>query len=131
MSIGKHGARMFYRGNPLDLDPTCNDTHGRPLMRIALNLQDNNPYMKLKADDIAATKGADLMQSVLTDQGAIHDVSPCQTRHNIGGHIMAAHRDQGVLNRFRQAWDMHDVFALGAGSSSRSRTLTRPGWWAL
>lgn len=120
MSIGSHGSHMSYANNHLDLDPTYTDRHGRPLMRMTFNWQENdlkmNQYQKLKMDALAATMGADSVTSSFKDIGAQYDVRPYQTTHNTGGHIMSANPAEGVVNKFSQVWGMHNVFATGAGN---------------
>ncbi|CAM4385156.1 GMC family oxidoreductase [Bordetella muralis] len=120
MSIGSHGSHMSYRANHLDLDPTYKDPHGRPLMRMTFNWQENdlkmNQYMKLKAAEVGRAMKPDLMQLGFKDIGAQYDVRPYQTTHNTGGHIMSDSPLEGVVNRYCQAWDKHNVFVMGAGN---------------
>ncbi len=120
MSIGSHGSHMAYTNNHLDLDPTYKDRHGRPLMRMTFNWQDNdlkmNQFMKRKMEPLAQSMNPDLMQSGFKDIGAEYDVRPYQTTHNTGGHSMSETPTEGVVNRFGQAWDKHNVFAMGAGN---------------
>lgn len=120
MSIGSHGSHMSYANNHLDLDPTYKDRHGRPLMRMTFNWQDNdlkmNQYMKSKMEPLAASMTPDVMQSAFKDIGAQYDVRPYQTTHNTGGHIMSETPAGGAVNKFSQTWKAHNVFALGAGN---------------
>ena len=96
------------------------DRHGRPLMRMTFNWQDNdlkmNQFMKRKMEPLAQSMNPDLMQSGFKDIGAEYDVRPYQTTHNTGGHSMSETPTEGVVNRFGQAWDKHNVFAMGAGN---------------
>jgi gluconate 2-dehydrogenase alpha chain len=120
MSIGTHGSHMAYRVNHLDLDPTYKDPHGRPLMRMTFNWQDNdlkmNQYMKLKAGEVGKAMKPDLVQLGFKGEGAMFDVRPYQTTHTTGGHIMSANPREGVVNRYCQSWDRHNVFTMGAGN---------------
>ncbi|CAM3932154.1 GMC family oxidoreductase [Bordetella tumulicola] len=120
MSIGSHGSHMSYRANHLDLDPTYKDPHGRPLMRMTFNWQENdlkmNQYMKLKAGEVGRAMKPDMMRLGFKDIGAQYDVRPYQTTHNTGGHIMSDSPLEGVVNRYCQAWDKHNVFVMGAGN---------------
>lgn len=120
MSIGSHGSHMSYRTNHLDLDPTYKDRHGRPLMRMTFNWNPNDirmtQYMKTKMEALAKTMNPDLMQSSFKKEGAQYDVRPYQTTHNTGGHIMSDNPREGVVNRYSQAWDKHNVFLTGAGN---------------
>ncbi|WP_294927841.1 GMC family oxidoreductase [uncultured Paracoccus sp.] len=120
MSIGSHGSNMSYRANHLDLDPTYTDRHGRPLMRMTFDWQENdlrmNQYMKARVEEVAASMNPDIMQSSFKGPGARYDVRPYQTTHNTGGHIMSASPNEGVVNRYSQMWGQHNVFAMGAGN---------------
>lgn len=120
MSIGTHGSHMAYRANHLDLDPTYKDPHGRPLMRMTFNWQDNdlkmNQYMKPQVEAVAKAMKPDLMQLGFKGLGAQYDVRPYQTTHNTGGHIMSSNPREGVVNRYCQTWDKHNVFVMGAGN---------------
>src|SRR5690606_23230695 len=120
MSIGSHGSNMSYRAHHLDLDPTYKDRHGRPLMRMTFNWHENDlrmtQFMKGKMEEVARSMNPDMMQSNFKEFGAQYDVRPYQTTHNTGGHIMSANPREGVVNRFSQAWDKHNVFAAGAGN---------------
>lgn len=120
MSIGSHGSVMSYRQNHLDLDPTYKDPHGRPLMRMTFDWQENdlvmNQYLKGKAEEIAKSMNPDIMQTGFMGPGTHYDVRPYQTTHNTGGHIMSANPREGVVNRYSQCWGQHNVFALGAGN---------------
>ncbi len=120
MSIGSHGSHMSYANNHLDLDPTYTDRHGRPLMRMTFNWQDNdlrmNQYMKSQMEPLAASMNPTSMQSGFKDVGAQYDVRPYQTTHNTGGHIMSETPAEGAVNKFSQTWKAHNVFAMGAGN---------------
>lgn len=120
MSIGSHGSHMAYANNHLDLDPTYTDRHGRPLMRMTFNWQDNdlrmNQFMKRKMEPLAASMNPDVMQAGFKDIGAQYDVRPYQTTHNTGGHIMAENAREGAVNRYSQSFKAHNVFAMGAGN---------------
>lgn len=120
MSIGSHGSNMSYRANHLDLDPTYRDPHGRPLMRMTFNWQDNdlrmNQFMRARMEEVATAMNPDLMQLNFRGPGAQYDVRPYQTTHNTGGHIMSDNPREGVVNRYAQMWGQHNVFAMGAGN---------------
>ncbi|PZO65892.1 MAG: GMC family oxidoreductase [Paracoccus denitrificans] len=141
MSIGSHGSHMAYRNNHLDLDPTYTDPHGRPLMRMTFNWQDNdlrmNQYMKTQMERIVAPMKADITQSSFKDVGAQYDVRPYQTTHNTGGHIMSENPREGVVNRYLQSWGQHNVFAFGAGNFVQNTQYNPTGmvgglaYWAV
>lgn len=120
MSIGSHGSNMSYRDCYLDLDPTYTDRHGRPLMRMTFNWKPNDirmtQFMRARIEEIAGTMGANSWQSSFKSEGAMYDVRPYQTTHNVGGSIMGSDPKKSAVNRYLQAWDKHNVFVLGAGA---------------
>lgn len=120
MAIGSHGSVMAYRDAYFDLDPTYQDRHGRPMMRMTFNWHPNDirmtQFMRSKIEGIAQSLKPDLMDSSFKSAGAMYDVRPYQTTHNVGGTIMGADPKTSVLNRYLQNWDVHNVFAMGAGA---------------
>lgn len=120
MVMDAHGSHMAYRANHLDLDPTYKDRFGRPLMRLTFNWQENDlrmlQFMKRKMKAITDVLKPDSFQEHYKDIGAMYDIRPYQTTHNTGGHIMSETPVEGVVNRYSQTWDKHNVFALGAGN---------------
>lgn len=120
MSIGSHGSNMAYRDTYLDLDPTYRDRYGRPLMRMTLNWKPNDirmtQFMKSKIEPIAESMKPDIMGSAFKAEGAMYDVRPYQTTHNVGGAIMGADPATSALNRYLQSWDVHNVFVIGANA---------------
>jgi gluconate 2-dehydrogenase alpha chain len=120
MSIGSHGSCMSYRNCYLDLDPTYKDRFGRPMMRMTFNWNENDirmtQFMRVKMEEIAKSMNPDIMQSSFKKSGAMYDVRPYQTTHNVGGNAMGADPKKSVLNRYLQAHDVHNVFVMGAGA---------------
>ena len=120
MSIGSHGSHMAYRGNHLDLDPTYKDRHGRPLMRMTFNWNVNDirmtQFMKSKIEPIAKALNPTSMQEGFKNEGAMYDVRPYQTTHNVGGAVMGDDPKTSAVNRYLQVWDKHNIFVLGAGA---------------
>ncbi len=120
MNIGSHGSCMSYKDCYLDLDPTYKDQFGRPMLRMTFNWNDNDirmtQFMRVKMEEIAKRLQPDIMQSSFKKQGAMYDVRPYQTTHNVGGSIMGEDPTKSVLNRYLQAHDVHNVFAMGAGA---------------
>src|SRR5579859_4846369 len=90
-AISVQGSNYASRGNHLDLDPTYRDPLGRPLLRMTYNFTDNDrkmsAYVTGKAAEIAKAMGAQ--------------------------HITARPRT-GVVNRYLQSWDAHNLFVLGS-----------------
>jgi gluconate 2-dehydrogenase alpha chain len=111
---------MAYRDCYLDLDPTYTDRHGRPLLRMTFDWKDNDTrlsqFMKSKVEPVVQALNPTSFQSSYKDAGARYDIRPYQSTHNVGGTAMGADPATSVLNRYQQSWDVHNVFALGAGS---------------
>lgn len=120
MSIGSHGSCMSYRGNYLDLDPTYKDQFGRPLLRMTFNWHPNDirmtQFMRSKMEPLAKSMNPDIMASGFKKEGAMYDVRPYQTTHNVGGTIMGKDPRKSVVNRYLQAHGVHNLFVLGAGA---------------
>ena len=120
MSMGSHGSCMSYKNCYLDLDPTYKDQFGRPMLRMTFNWNENDirmtQFMRVKMEAIAAQLEPDIMQSNFKKAGAMYDVRPYQTTHNVGGTAMGEAPKTSVLNRYLQAHDVHNVFAMGAGA---------------
>lgn len=120
MSMGSHGSCMSYKNCYLDLDPTYKDQFDRPMLRMTFNWNENDirmtQFMRVKMEAIAAQLGPDIMQSNFKKAGAMYDVRPYQTTHNVGGTAMGEDPKTSVLNRYLQAHDVHNVFAMGAGA---------------
>ena len=120
MSIGSHGSCMSYKNCYLDLDPTYKDAFGRPMLRMTFNWNANDirmtQFMRGKMEEIATHLKPDIMRSGFKGEGAMYDVRPYQTTHNVGGTAMGEDPKTSVLNRYLQAHDVHNVFAMGAGA---------------
>jgi gluconate 2-dehydrogenase alpha chain len=120
MSIGSHGSCMSYRNCYLDLDPTYEDRFGRPMLRMTFNWNNNDirmtQFMRVKIEGIAASMKPDIMRSGFKKEGAMYDVRPYQTTHNVGGNAMGVDPIKSVVNRFLQVHDVHNVFVMGAGA---------------
>lgn len=120
MSISSHGSCMSYRDNYLDLDPVYKDRFGRPMLRMTFNWKPNDirmtQFMKGKIEDLAQSLAPDSMRSNYLQDGAMYDVRPYQTTHNVGGAAMGSDPDISVVNRYLQAHDVHNVFVMGAGA---------------
>ncbi|WP_339109808.1 GMC family oxidoreductase [Thioclava sp. GXIMD4216] len=141
MSIASHGSNMAYRDVYLDLDPTYKDRHGRPLMRMTYNWQDNDirmtQFMKSKIEPIAQSLNPDMIKSSYKEAGAQYDVRPYQTTHNTGGVIMGTDPKTSAINRYLQSWDCHNVFVMGASAFPQNLQYNPTGavgglaYWAV
>jgi len=120
MSILSHGSNMSYRDCYLGLDPTYTDRFGRPLLRMTFDWKPNDirmtQFMKGKIEDIAREMKPDSFRSAFNAPGSHYNVVPYQTSHNVGGAIMGTDRNDSVLNRYLQSWDVHNVFVLGSNA---------------
>jgi gluconate 2-dehydrogenase alpha chain len=113
-----HGSFYAYRDNYLDLDPTYKDRFGRPLMRMTIDLHDNelkmSAYLTDKFADILQKMGA--TQIVKQPRKGPYDVTAYQTSHICGGAIMGDNPGDSALNKYLQSWDVPNLFVMGASA---------------
>ena len=113
---GVHGSCQSYRSNHLDLDPTYKDRLGRPLLRMTMDLPENELKMSAFLTDryaeIIKAMGAREVQKK-PRQGP-YDVTQYQTSHLCGGAIMGANPKESALNKYLQSWDVPNLFVQGA-----------------
>jgi gluconate 2-dehydrogenase alpha chain len=115
-TISTHGAVMSHRENYLDLDPTYRDVYGRPLMRMTFDFTDNEHRMS----DFLTERAAEIARAMSPREIKVNmrkgswDVVPYQTTHNTGGAIMGTDPAISVVNRYLQAWDVPNLFVMGA-----------------
>jgi gluconate 2-dehydrogenase alpha chain len=111
-----HGSFYSYRDVYLDLDPTYKDRFGRPLMRMTVDLHDN----ELKMSAFLTDKYAEILQQMGAKQvvkqtrKGPYDVTDYQTSHLCGGAIMGENPGNSALNRYLQSWDVSNLFVQGA-----------------
>ena len=115
---GVHGSCYSYRTNHLDLDPTYKDRFGRPLMRITMDLHDNelkmSAYLTDRYAEIIERMGA--KQVVKQPRKGPYDISSYQTSHVCGGALMGADPGSSALNTYLQSWDVPNLFVTGMSS---------------
>ena len=115
---GVHGSFYAYRDVCLDLDPTYKDRFGRPLMRMTIDLHDNevkqNRFLTDKFAEVIKAMGAN--QVAKQYRTAPYDITQYQTTHLNGGAIMGTDPKTSVLNRYLQSWDVSNLFVLGASA---------------
>jgi gluconate 2-dehydrogenase alpha chain len=117
-SLSVHGSNMSCRGNYLDLDPTYRDIHGRPMLRMTFDFNDNDHKMS----DFLADRAAEVARAMNPREIKINrrtgawNVTPYQTTHNTGGAIMGVTPKDSVVNKYLQTWDVSNVFSMGAGA---------------
>jgi gluconate 2-dehydrogenase alpha chain len=113
---GVHGSCASYRTNYLDLDPTWKDRFGRPLLRMTMDLHDN----ELKMSAFLTDRYAEVIQAMGATQVAKqprkgpYDITKYQTSHLCGGAIMGTDPTNSALNRYLQSWDVPNLFVQGA-----------------
>ena len=113
-----HGSFYAYRDTYLDLDPTYKDRFGRPLMRMTIDLHDNeikmSAFLTDKFAEILQKMGA--KQIVKQPRKGPYDVTQYQTSHLCGGAIMGDNPGNSALNRYLQSWDVSNLFVMGASA---------------
>jgi gluconate 2-dehydrogenase alpha chain len=113
-----HGSFYSYRDVYLDLDPTYKDRFGRPLMRMTIDLHDN----ELKMSAFLTDKYAEILQQMGAKQivkqprKGPYDVTDYQTSHLCGGAIMGDSPNNSAVNRYLQSWDVPNLFVQGASA---------------
>jgi gluconate 2-dehydrogenase alpha chain len=116
LSIATHGSVMSYRDACIDLDPTYRDVYGNPLMRLTFDYHDNeirmSKFLTDKAEMIAKAMKPRTMHS--KPRKPPYSIVPYQTTHNTGGAAMGTDPRTSVVNRYLQAWDVPNVFVMGA-----------------
>ena len=111
-----HASFYSYRDVYLDLDPTYKDRFGRPLMRMTVDLHDN----ELKMSAFLTDKYAEILQQMGAKQvvkqtrKGPYDVTDYQASHLCGGAIMGENPGNSALNRYLQSWDVSNLFVQGA-----------------
>ena len=110
------GSVYAHRDNFMDLDPTYKDALGRPLIRLTYNATDNDHKMSR----YLVEKMEGVIKAMNPTHYEVHNrpknftVVPYQSTHCTGGTIMGADPKSGVVNRYLQAWDAHNLFVQGA-----------------
>ena len=138
-SVGAQGSVMSYRDCFLDLDPTYKDALGRPLLRMTFDYQENErkmaAWMAQRCREVAVAMGA--KQTTLNTINGPWSVVPYQTTHNTGGAVMGADPKTSAVNRYLQAWDVSNVFAIGASAFPQNAGYNPTGtvgaltYWSL
>lgn len=136
---GVHGSFYSYRDVYLDLDPLYKDRFGRPLLRITMDLHDNelkmSAYLTDRYAEVIHAMGAQLV--VKKPRTGPYDVSEYQTTHLCGGAVMGADPKTSVVNRYLQSWDVPNLFILGASGFPQNHgynptgTLGALAFWSL
>lgn len=116
--INVNGASSSARQNYLSLDPTYKDAWGLPLLRITFDFPDNDlrmsQYVTPKAAEIGRAMGA--RQVAGAGRKGPYTITQYQTTHNVGGAIMGVSRNDSVVNRYMQSWDVPNLFVIGGSA---------------
>jgi gluconate 2-dehydrogenase alpha chain len=110
------GSVYAHRDNFMDLDPTYKDALGRPMIRLTYNATDNDHKMSR----YLVEKMEGVIKAMNPTHYEVHNrpknftIVPYQSTHCTGGTIMGADPKSGVVNRYLQAWDAHNLFVQGA-----------------
>jgi gluconate 2-dehydrogenase alpha chain len=113
-----HGACQSYRQNYMDLDPTYRDANGLPLIRLTFDRRENefrmSAFTTQKAAEIAKVIGPERMSIAPVKEK--YSIVPYQSTHNAGGAIMGSDPEASAVNKYLQAWDVPNVFVIGASA---------------
>ncbi|WP_249869985.1 GMC family oxidoreductase [Oceanobacillus saliphilus] len=110
-------ASLPWKQHYLDLDPTYNDDHGDPLLRVTLDYTDQdrnlNKFLTGKCAEVLKEMGADIIEEhVMPD----HFSGAANSEHSGGGAIMGADPETSALNNYLQMWDMNNLFVCGSNA---------------
>jgi gluconate 2-dehydrogenase alpha chain len=116
-NIYVHGSWYPHRENYLDLDPTYVDAYGQPLLRLTVDIRENelkmSRYIAGKVDELARATGADIIPPTSPRTGP-YDSRVYQTTHVTGGTIMGDDPQSSVVSPHLQHWDAENLFVVGA-----------------
>ncbi len=116
VSIATHGSVVSHREAYLDLDPTYKDIYGNPMLRLTFDYHNNDykmsDFLTGKAEGIA--KAMQPRSINVKKRKPPYSIVPYQTTHNTGGAVMGDDPRTSVVNRYLQAWDVPNVFVVGA-----------------
>lgn len=116
-NIYVHGSWYPHRENYLDLDPTYVDAYGQPLVRMTIDIRENelkmSEYLVSKVDELARATGADIAPPATPRRGP-YDSRIYQSTHVTGGTIMGSDPDTSVVSPHLQHWDAQNLFVVGA-----------------
>ncbi|MGC1779629.1 MAG: GMC family oxidoreductase [Xanthobacteraceae bacterium] len=113
-----HGSMYSYRDTYLSLDPTYKDRFGRPLLRVTIDLHDNEIKMSSFLTDkyVGILQAMGAKQIVKKPRKGPYDVTEYQTSHLNGGAIMGDNPGNSAVNRYLQSWDVPNLFVIGASA---------------
>jgi gluconate 2-dehydrogenase alpha chain len=117
--ISAHGSWYPHRENFLDLDPACRDAYGQPLVRMTMDIRENelrmSEYVTRKAAEVARVAGATIVGPANPRRGP-YDPRSYQTTHVTGGTPMGKDPGTSVVTGHLQHWDAQNLFVVGAST---------------
>ena len=117
-SVYCQGTSLPARDVFLDLDPTYKDRHGRPLLRVTFDWNENDrrqgEFMADRSVEFANAMGA---KTIVRQPPKAH-FSPMEnlSSHTAGGAVMGDDPKTSAVNRYLQSWDVPNVFVAGASA---------------
>jgi len=129
MGVGPTGSSYAQQGNYLDLDPTYKDNYGRPLLRVTFDFPDNDLKMLNWTVQQAAKIGKALNPSSMTVGTPRKNWNsvPYQSTHTTGGAITGSDPKTSACNKYLQAWNVSNVFVMGACSFAQNAAVNPTG----
>lgn len=120
------GETLPHADNRVTLDPDVKDKWGIPAARIDVRWRQNENAME---KDMVTTMSEMLDASGFTGIRPIESTNPPgHCIHEMGGARMSRAREEGVLNRWNQAWDVKNLFltdgACMASSACQNPSIT-------
>lgn len=113
-----HGSCQSYRQNHLDLDPTYRDRFDRPLLRMTMDLPENeikmSAFLTYRYAEVIKAMGAHTVEK--RARRAPYDMTQYQTSHLCGGAIMGRNPKDSAVNKYLQSWDVPNVFVQGSSA---------------
>ncbi len=112
--------------NTITLDPVVKDKWGIPAARLDVRWRENERAM----DEDMQTACAEMLEAAGCTNVRTHGSSnpPGHCIHEMGGARMSRTRDEGVVNRWNQAWDVKNLFitdgAAMASSACQNPSIT-------
>ncbi|WP_423732621.1 GMC family oxidoreductase [Hafnia paralvei] len=118
-SVYCQGNSYPHRDVFLDLDPEYKDRHGRPLLRVTFDWNENDKrsahFMADRSVELGKAMGA---ETVVRSEPTTRPFSPMDnlSSHTTGGAVMGDDPRTSALNRYLQSWDVHNTFVVGASA---------------
>jgi gluconate 2-dehydrogenase alpha chain len=112
-----------YRTSFLDLDPNYKDAWGNPLLRITFDWRINERRLASYLGNRVNQALKAMQPTYIAEPRSLpahYDVVPYQSTHNSGGAVMGGDPATSMVNRYLQAWDVPNVFVVGASAFPQS-----------